>query len=126
MGSKKPTPAPATLTTQRAARLYKLLTLLGDGPLTRRILLARLKIDVRSFYRDLAALRSLRIEIALRDDNRYVLPVNLDDALARLPFPDPGLSVRDALQLCNGSTAAHRKLKHSVNAFLQVGTGRAR
>jgi hypothetical protein len=119
MGRKKPTPAPVSLTTARAARLYKLLTLLGDGPQTRRILLARLKIEVRGFYRDLEALRGLRIEIAIGSDNRYALPISLDEALARLPFPDPGLSVRDVLQLCTGSTAAHRKLKQAVNAFLQ-------
>ena len=126
MGRKKPTPAPVTLTTQRAARLYKLLSLLGDGPQTRRILLVRLKIDVRGFYRDLEALRGLRIEIDMGSDNRYSLPISLDESLARLPFPDPDLSVRDVLQLCTGSSAAHRKLKHSVNSFLQVGAGRAR
>ncbi len=126
MGRKKPTPAPITLTAQRAARLYKLLALLGEGPLTRRSLLSRLKIDVRGFYRDLEALRGFRIEIGLGLDNRYALPLKLDEALARLPYPDPGLSVRDVLQLCNGSTAAHRKLKQSVNSFLQVSPGRAR
>ena len=126
MGRKKPTPAPITLTAQRAARLYKLLALLGEGPLTRRSLLSRLKIDVRGFYRDLEALRGFRIEIGLGLDNRYALPLKLDEALARLPYPDPGLSVRDVLQLCNGSTAAHRKLKQSVSSFLQVGPGRAR
>ena len=126
MGRKKPTPAPITLTAQRAARLYKLLTLLGEGPLTRRSLLSRLKIEVRGFYRDLEALRGFRIEIGLGLDNRYSLPLKLDEALARLPYPDPGLSVRDVLQLCNGSTAAHRKLKQSVNSFLQVSPGRSR
>ena len=126
MGRKKPTPAPITLTAQRAARLYKLLALLGEGPLTRRSLLSRLKIDVRGFYRDLEALRGFRIEIGLGLDNRYALPLKLDEALARLPYHDPGLSVRDVLQLCNGSTAAHRKLKQSVSSFLQVGPGRAR
>ena len=126
MGRKKPTPAPITLTAQRAARLYKLLTLLGEGPLTRRSLLSRMKMDVRGFYRDLEALRGFRIEIGLGLDNRYALPLKIDDALARLPYPDPGLSVRDVLQLCNGSTAAHRKLKQSVNTFLQVSPGRGR
>lgn len=126
MGRKKPTPAPVALTTLRAARLYKLLTLLGEASLTRRTLLSRLKIDVRVFYRDLEALRGLHIEIGLGDDNRYSLPVSLDEALSRLPFPDPGLSVRDVVQLCSGSTAAHRKLKTSMNAFVQSGTGRSR
>ena len=112
-------PAAAMLTAPRAARLYKLLALLGDGPQIRRALLLRMKVDVRGFYRDLEFLRGLRIDISLGPDNRYSLPIPLDDALARLPFPDPGLSVRDVLQLCNGSTSAHRKLKQSVATILQ-------
>lgn len=126
MGRKKPTPAPAALTAQRAARLYRLLTLLGDGPQTRRTLLTRLKIDIRGFYRDLEALRGLGIEVVTTPDNKYALLITLDDALSRLPFPDPGLSVRDALQLCNGPTAAHRKLRQRVNAFLQSGPNKPR
>lgn len=119
MGRKKPGAAAVILTAPRAARLYRLLTLLGDGPQTRRVLLLRMKVDVRGFYRDLELLRDLRIDIALGLDNRYSLPISFDESLARLPFPDPGLSVRDVLQLCNGSTAAHRKLKQSVAAVLQ-------
>jgi len=112
-------PAPVLLTAPRAARLYKLLTQLGDGAQTRRTLLLRMKVDVRGFYRDLELLRGLHIDIGMGPDNRYSLPLSLDDALARLPFPDPGLSVRDVLQLCNGSTAAHRKLRQSVATILQ-------
>ena len=119
MVRRKPAIAATVLTAPRAARLYRLLTVLGDGPQTRRVLLLRMKVDVRGFYRDLELLRDLRIDIALGPDNRYTLPLTLDEALARLPFPDPGLSVRDVLQLCNGSTAAHRKLKQSVAAILQ-------
>ncbi len=119
MGRKKPAPTAVVLTAPRAARLYRLLTVLGDGSQTRRVLLLRMKVDVRGFYRDLELLRELRIDIALGPDNRYALPISLDESLARLPFPDPGLSVRDVLQLCNGSTAAHRKLKLSVATILQ-------
>lgn len=119
MGRKKAAAAPPTLTAPRAARLYKLLTLLGEGPQPRPRLLTRLKIDVRGFYRDLEALRGLGIEISPDPHNKYTLSGELDDALARLPFPDPGLNVRDALQLANGTTPAHRKLRQRVNAFLQ-------
>ena len=119
MRRRKPAIAAVILTAPRAARLYRLLTVLGDGPQTRRVLLLRMKVDVRGFYRDLELLRELRIDISLGPDNRYSLPITLDESLARLPFPDPGLSVRDVLQLCNGSTAAHRKLKQSVAAVLQ-------
>jgi predicted DNA-binding transcriptional regulator YafY len=119
MARKKAGPPPAALTAQRAARLYRLLTLLGDGPQTRRLLLARLKLDVRGFYRDLETLRAFGIEVAPGFDTRYTLAGGVDDALARLPFPDPGLNVRDALQLANGTSPAHRKLRQRVNAFIQ-------
>jgi predicted DNA-binding transcriptional regulator YafY len=111
--------ATVTLTASRAARLYRLLTLLGAGPQTRAALLRRLKIDVRGFYRDLESLRALGIEVTTSgDEPKYALAGELDDALAKLPFPDPGLNVRDALQLANGTTAAHRRLKQRVNSFL--------
>lgn len=126
MGRKKLAPAPVALTAPRAARLYKLLTLLGTGPLTRRALLTKLKLDIRGFYRDLEALRGLGIEVVTGLDNKYALLLDLDAALARLPFPDPGLNVRDALQLCNGSTPAHRKLRQRVNSFLQSGPNKPR
>jgi hypothetical protein len=119
MRRRKPASAAVILTAPRAARLYRLLTVLGDGPQTRRVLLLRMKVDVRGFYRDLELLRDLRIDITLGPDNRYTLPISLDESLARLPFPDPGLSVRDVLQLCNGSTAAHRTMKLSVATILQ-------
>jgi hypothetical protein len=108
-----------SLTSLRAARLYRLLTLVGTGPQTRSLLLRRLKLDVRGFYRDLEALRTLGIEVTpTGDETKYTLVGELDDALAKLPFPDPGLNVRDALHLANNSKAAHRKLKQRVNSFL--------
>jgi hypothetical protein len=119
LGRKKVDASTVTLTPLRAARLYRLLTLLGSGPQTRNFLLRRLRIDVRGFYRDLEALRLLGIDItSTGDETRYTLVGELDDALAKLPFPDPGLNVRDALQLSIGSSAAHRKLKQRVNSFL--------
>jgi predicted DNA-binding transcriptional regulator YafY len=119
MRRKKVDASTVSLTPLRAARLYRLLTLLGSGPQTRSFLLRRLRLDVRGFYRDLEALRALGIDVETTgDESRYTLAGDLDDALAKLPFPDPGLNVRDALQLSNGSTAAHRKLKQRVNSFL--------
>ena len=118
MGRKKVDVSAISLTSLRAARLYRLLTLLRGGPQTRASLLRRLKLDVRGFYRDLESLRTLGIEVSAGDDTKYVLVGEVDDALAKLPFPAPGLNVRDALQLANGSTSAHRKLKQRVNSFL--------
>lgn len=118
MGRKKVNASAVSLTSLRAARLYRLITLLGTGPQTRAALLRRLKLDVRGFYRDLEALRALGIEVTAGEDTKYTMAGGVDDALSKLPFPDPGLNVRDALQLSNGSTAAHRKLKQRVNSFL--------
>lgn len=118
MGRKHVEVSAVTLTSQRAARLYKLLTLLGEGPQTRRFVLTRLRLDIRGFYRDLEALRSLGIEVATEGTNKYALVGDLDAALTKLPFPDPGLNVRDALQLADGTTAAHRKLRQRINTFL--------
>jgi hypothetical protein len=122
MGRRKVEFAAVTLTGQRAARLFRLLTLLGDGPLTRQQVLRKLRIDVRGFYRDLEALRGLGIEVEIGDDNRYALAIDLNEALARLPFPDPGLNFRDVQQLAKGETPAHRKLKKRINSFLDNGT----
>jgi hypothetical protein len=122
MGRRKVEALAVSLTGQRAARLYRLLTLLGDGAQTRPQILRKLRIDVRGFYRDLEALRGLGVEVLTGDDNRYALVLELDDALARLPFPDPGLNFRDVQQLAKGETAAHRKLKQRINSFLNNGT----
>ena len=107
-----------TLTGQRAGRLFRLLTLLGNGSLSRERILRKLRIDVRGFYRDLEALRALGVEVETGDDNRYALALDLDEAMARLPFPDPGLNFRDVQQLAKGETSAHRKLRRRISSFL--------
>jgi len=122
MGRNKVEDLSVSLTGQRASRLYRLLTLLGDGPQTRQQILRKLKIDVRGFYRDLEALRGIGIEIQTSDDNRYCLTLPLEDALARLPFPDLGLNLHDVQQLAKGETPAHRKLKQRISSFLGNGS----
>lgn len=127
MRRKTTDPAPPSLTSQRAGRLYRLLTLLGGGPQTRPALLRKLKLDVRGFYRDLEALRGFGIEIAPNDDHKYALAGDVDAALAKLPFPDPGLSIHEARQLAaNGTTAAHRKLRARLDTFLGGGPNKPR
>jgi hypothetical protein len=105
------------VTAQRAARLYRLLSLTSDKPRPRTSLTRRLRVDVRGFYRDLEMLRSLGITVAC-DGDRYQLHGTLDEALSRLPFPDPGLSLREALLLAHGRTDAHRKLRSRINTFI--------
>src|SRR5437879_1097978 len=81
-----------------AGRLYRLLRLLGRRPQTRDELAGALGLGVRGFYRDLEALRTADIEVLLQG-GRYILVGKLAEATARLPFPDPGLTLGEAVQL---------------------------
>lgn len=117
MGKKRLPPGPAVVTAPRAARLYRLLALVASAERTRSVILRRLRVDLRGFYRDLELLRSLGVDITC-DQDRYRLLMSLDDALACLPFPDPGLSLRDALKLAEGRTDAHRRLRTRINHFI--------
>ena len=110
---KSPTPTSKMVTAERAARLYRLLTILGEKPHTRDVLRKRLRLDVRGFYRDLELLRSSGIEVPLVD-RRYILQEPVPRVIARLPFPDPRLTLGEAIQLAKGRTKAHRKLKEQV------------
>lgn len=124
MGRSRPHDPPPVVTAQRAARLYRLLSLTAEKAQTRPAILRRLRVDLRGFYRDLELLRTLGIGV-ITDGDRYQLLGKLDEALARLPFPDPGLSLREALMLCNGRTDAHRKLRTRVNTFIGSNGGTA-
>src|SRR5262249_12676199 len=109
MASKSPTQRAATspVTSERAARLYRLLRLLGRKPQPGEALAQALELGVRGFYRDLEALRAVGIEIQLHE-SRYTLVGKLADAVARLPFPDPGLTLGEATILARGRSKAHR------------------
>jgi hypothetical protein len=101
------------VTAERAARLYRLLQLLGGGPQSRSVLTRRLRLDMRGFYRDLQLLRRCGITVALVKA-RYSLVQDLADALGRLPFPDPHFTLREAVQLARGRTQVHRKLRDQI------------
>jgi hypothetical protein len=105
--------AAKAITTARAARLYRLLSLLGEKPQARAVLTRRLKSGVRGFYRDLEALRKIGIAVNLVK-GRYNLEGSADAAQARLPFPETRLTLGEAQQLAKGRTAAHRKLKGQI------------
>ncbi|MCZ2341736.1 MAG: hypothetical protein LC104_08055 [Bacteroidales bacterium] len=124
MGRKKTDEVAATLSPHRAARLYRLLVLTAEAPRTRKLLLNRLKLDLRGFYRDLEFLRSLGIEVSLTDE-RYQLPGELNAALSRLPLPDPCLSFQEAMQLSQGHTTAHHKLRRRLESLINGGKSSA-
>jgi hypothetical protein len=100
---------------ERAARLYRLLQFLGTGPKTRAAILQRLRIDIRTFYRDLELLRDCEIVIDL-DRRKYSLEGKPIELLERLPLPDPGLTLGEARTLAKGRTPVHTKLKKLLKA----------
>jgi hypothetical protein len=111
--AQKPQKAVA-ITAKRVARFYRLLQHLAAGPKARAFVVKRLKIDARSFYRDLEQLRVMGVGIR-HEDGKYTLRQTLVEALGKLPCPDPHLSLQEAIVLSKGSSAAHRKLKKFVD-----------
>src|SRR5690349_16178620 len=104
MAKKKDQAAPARpITLERAARLYRLLHILDEKPQSRPALTKRLGLDLRGFYRDLEFLRSAGIALPL-SAGRYGLKKELRDLLSKLPFPDPGLTLSEAMQLAKGKS----------------------
>jgi hypothetical protein len=120
MAKRKPssTPIPRSVTANRAARLFRLLTLLSKGPQTRSVLTRRLKLGVRDFYRDLVVLQKVAISVELLD-GRYSLGEPAVEAIERLPFPDPALTLGEARLLSKGRSAAHRKLKSQIDQIVK-------
>ncbi len=111
--SKKRTPsskASRAVTAERAGRLYRLLKLLDKGPQVRKRLLRQLGIDVRTFYRDLELLRQCHIGVDIGADG-YELDETAQRSIARLPFPDPNLTLGEARVLAKGRSAVHKKLR---------------
>ena len=110
-------PERAAVTAERFTRLYRLLYFLAAGPQTRTAITRRFRLDVRGFYRDLELLRASGIAVTLTAGH-YALAENVEEAAARLPFPDPHWTLGEARQLAKGRTAAHRKLKGLIENLL--------
>jgi hypothetical protein len=117
-----PPPVPAAersaVTAERFSRLYRLVQYLAAGPKPRARLTHHLGIDVRGFYRDLELLRAAGIVVAL-DEGQYRLQGPAEEALARLPFPDPHLTLGEARQLALGRSAAHRHLRDHIGRVVR-------
>ena len=113
-----PSETSQAVTAERAARLFRLLTLLGAGPQARATLVRRLHLDIRGFYRDLVLLRSAKIDVPLKNQ-RYALEDPVKEAIARLPFPDPHLTLGEAKELAKGRSPAHRKLRSQLNRIVR-------
>jgi len=121
MASKRSAARPAetqAVTADRAARLYKLIRLLSSGPKKRDALTKKLKLDVRGFYRDLDLLHRAGISITLANQ-RYTLDDAREVAVARLPFPDPRLTLGEAWLLAKGKSRAHLRLQEQVGRIVK-------
>jgi predicted DNA-binding transcriptional regulator YafY len=103
-------PGGTTVSLERATRLYRMLTLLGQGPQTRAALVRRLRLGIRGYYRDLEILRVVGIIVEF-SGGKYHLKDELAPALERLPFPDPNLNLGEARQLAKGRSKAHKKIR---------------
>jgi hypothetical protein len=108
---------PPAVTTERATRLCRLLRLVGTRGQSRATLLSRLRLDIRGFYRDLKLLREVGIAVELQK-SKYVLEGDAEEAILRLPFPDPHLTLGEAAILGKGRTAIHQKIKHLLQEIL--------
>jgi predicted DNA-binding transcriptional regulator YafY len=120
MSKKRSTPPPAAkaVSLERANRLYRLLQLLDSGPKTRAGVLQRLRIDIRTFYRDLELLRECEIVIQLQK-RKYSLSERAVALIPRLPFPDPNLTLGEAKLLAKGRSAVHKKLKGFLDQIMK-------
>src|SRR4051794_16477750 len=101
--SKPDRQAVPAVSLDRARRLLQLVQMLGAGSQARAKLMRPLRLDVRGFYRDLQCLRAAGIEVALQN-GKYSLLGKREDAVARVPFPDPGLSFGEAVTLSKGKS----------------------
>jgi len=120
MGSARKTPVitASSVSLERAARLHRLVEYLGDGARTRSQILTRLKIDIRTFYRDLELLRLCHIDVTL-DNRKYSLVAPPIEALAALPFPDPCLTLGEAQLLAKGRSKIHQKLRDLLKQIIK-------
>ena len=121
MSKKRSTPpllAGKAVSLERANRLYRLIQLLDSGPKTRAGILQRLRIDIRTFYRDLEMLRECEIVIVLAR-RKYSLAERAASLIPRLPFPDPSLTLGEAKLLAKGRSAVHKKLKGILEQIMK-------
>src|SRR5688572_14701054 len=116
--AKKKAAEPAGVSSERAARLYRLLSFLGAGPQTRSSLTRRLRLGIRGFYRDLEVLRAVGIQVELAN-GRYHLVEEVTQAIERLPFPDPGLTLGEARELSRGRSKAHKKIREQLERIVR-------
>jgi hypothetical protein len=110
-----------SFTLDRVARFARILRLIERAPRDRDDIMKVLALHRRAFYRDISALRELNIDIR-NDGNRFFLGENVAVARAKLPCPDPQLTMAELAELARGTSALHRKLKKLLVAVVGSAT----
>lgn len=98
------------MTPSRASRIYKMVKLLTKGEVARTTLLSRLRVGVRTFYRDVNYLRASGVTLKAWNE-KYVIEDKLRDILGKLAFPDPRLSFPEAMELAKGRGPGAKKVR---------------
>ena len=101
---------------ERRLRLFRLLQILAKGPATVALLRKRLRLDVRSFYRELELLRMAGVQVEVVN-GRYVLEESYAKSLDCLPIPDPQLTFGEARTLAKGRLPVHRRIKDQLKSI---------
>ncbi len=102
------------VTPDRARRLFRLLKMLASSAQSRTALAKKLRLNVRTFYRDLILLEEMGIRIDQKDGT-YQLHGALAVALERLPFPDSALTLGEARQLARSKkSTGQQKIKAQI------------
>ena len=103
------------ITMNRAERLHRLVTFLAGAPRNRALILAELRIGLRTFYRELELLKRCGVRIQHRT-KQYKLLGTADQAEGYLPFPDPQLSFAEMAELARCDCATGTRLAELLNA----------
>jgi predicted DNA-binding transcriptional regulator YafY len=93
---------------------------LAAGPSSRDALVAHLGIGLRTLYRELELLRRCGARVEFRGREGYVLLSAPDRAEARLPCPDPQLTLADLAELAGGPGPAAHRLAELRSSLLEL------
>ena len=97
------------ITLHRAARFHQLVSLLAESPRTRPDILSRLRIGLRTFYRELEFLKRCGVRVRHKHKLYHLLPTAAE-AEGKLPFPDPQLSFSEMAELARCDCPAGRRM----------------
>lgn len=95
---------------ERAGRLFKMVKLMSENSVQRAQLIRKLKVGTRTCYRDIDFLRNRGVRLK-NVSGGYGLGESLDEALYKIPFPDPELTFGDVLAVMRGRSGSHKRLQ---------------